>query len=75
MNFQLNEHITDALSLFCCDADNLDAKIRLLDELTDLLLDESSEPDIDPNIAVERLDQIRAIRDLQKFLTSLRTAL
>lgn len=74
MKMEINAKTTATLNMFC-DADNLDAKIRLLDELTDFLLEESSEPDINPETAVERLDQIHAIRDLQKSLTSIRTSL
>ena len=73
MKMEINAKTAAALNMFC-DADNLDAKIRL-DELTDFLLEESSEPDINPETAVERLDQIHAIRDLQKSLTSIRTSL
>lgn len=71
---EINNNMAAALERLC-DADNLDNKIRLLDDVTDIVVEGYSEPCFDKDKYAEAIDLLSAVRDLRKSLTEIRSAL
>lgn len=70
----MNDKMSAALENLC-EADNLDNKIRLLDDVTDIVVEDYSEPCFDKDKYAEAIDLLNAVRDLRKSLTEIRSAL
>nr|DAE79860.1 MAG TPA: chromosome segregation protein [Caudoviricetes sp.] len=71
---EMNDKMSAALENLC-EADNLDNKIRLLDDVTDIVVEGYSEPCLDKDKYAEAIDLLNAVRDLRKSLTEIRSAL
>ena len=70
----LNPKATAALERLC-DPDNIELSIKVLTEMNDFIVAESSEPDLDPQVAVERIDLLNALRELRQSLIIIREGL
>lgn len=70
----MNDKMSAALKNIC-EADYLDNKIRLLDDVTDIIVEGYSEPCDDKDKYAEAIDLLNAVRDLRKSLTEIRSAL
>lgn len=71
---EINNNMAAALERLC-NADNLDNKIRLLDDVTDIVVEGYTEPETEESKYAEAVDLIAAVRDLRKSLTEIRSAL
>ena len=58
-----------------CNPDNIEQAIKVLTEMNDFIVAESSEPDLDPQVAVERIDLLNALRELRQSLIIIREGL